>query len=499
MKRFMSIWFPHLITDWYTVRHRELAGMPLVFTIKERGRLVITAANAEAEKQGVCTGMVAADAKAIMPGLQVVDEIPGQAERLLRAIGDWCIRFTPGVAIDMPDGLVLDISGCAHLWGGEQEYLKDIVAKLGKRGYDIRVAIAGTIGTAWAIARFGQGMEIIEPGAQVDALLRLPPAALRLEPLVLDRLRKLGFQRVESFIGIKRSALRRRFGEGLLLRLDQALGKEPEVIVPLQHIAPYEERLPCMNPIRTAAGIEIAIQTLLEMLCKRLKGEEKGIRIAMLKCYRIDGQIVQAEISTNKATRNTSHLFKLFELKIPGIEPALGIELFTLEATKAEDIDAAQEALWTVEGCGPGDTDLAELLDRIAGKVGADSIRRYLPQEHYWPERSIKNTVSLTEKPVTGWQTNKPRPTHLLAKPETIEVTVPMPDYPPMLFRYKGTLHNVNKADGPERIEQEWWQEQGLYRDYYCLEDEGGARYWVFRLGSYDSGEPQWYIHGFFA
>jgi len=499
-KRFMSIWFRHLTTDWQAIRRPELCHVPFVFAAKERNRIIITATNIEAEKQGIHIGMAAADAKAIVPGLQVLDDKPGQAAKLLIAIGEWCIRYTPVVAVDLPNGLVLDVSGCAHLWGGEREYLKEIITKLRSKGYDVRAAIADTIGTAWAIARFGKLTPIIEPGGQTMALLSLAPAALRMEPLILERLQKLGFYKIESFMGISRSALRRRFGQGLLQRLDQALGREDEPIIPLQPIAPYEERLPCLEPIRTATGIEIAIEKLLEQLCKRLQQEGKGMRTGILKCYRVDGKTVQIEIGTTRASRSTGHLFKLFELKISNIEPALGIELFVLEAPKVEDISPEQEALWASEDCGLEDMDLAELLDRIAGKIGADAIHRYLPQEHYWPERSVKASSSLLEKPATGWRTDRPRPTRLLAKPEAIEVTVPIPDYPPMLFIHKGNLHQVKKSDGPERIEREWWLDAGEHRDYYIIEDQDGARYWVFRSGHYsDEGPATWFLHGFFA
>jgi len=496
----MSIWFRHLTTDWLANRRPELKELPFVFTAKERGRIVVTAANILAEQQGIHITMAAADAKAIVPALKVVDEIPGQAAKLLNAIGEWCIRYTPIVAADLQDGLILDISGCAHLWGGEREYLKEIVNQLRRRGYDTRAAIADTIGTAWAIARFGSITPIIEPGGQVEAIISLPPAALRLEPVVLEKLQKLGFIKVERFISITRSALRRRFGQGILQRLDQAIGREIEVITPLQPVAAYEERLPCLEPIRTATGIEIAIQKLLNLLCKRLEQEGKGMRTAVLKCYRVDGKTVQTAIGTNRASRNTGHLFKLFELKIATIEPALGIELFVLDATKVEDITPEQEVLWSGEECGLEDLGLAELLDRIAGKVGADTIHRYLPQEHYWPERSAKPSPSLLEKPHTDWRTERPRPTRLLARPEPIEVTVPVPDYPPMLFIYKKELHQIKKADGPERIEREWWLEAGEHRDYYCVEDQDGMRYWVFRLGHYSGDKSaEWFIHGFFA
>jgi len=498
-KRFLSLWFRHLTTDWLTLRQPELKEVPFVFTTPVRGRVVVTAANVLAEAQGIVVGMAAADAKAIVLHMQVVDNIPAQAAKLLNALGEWCIRYSPLIAVDLSDGLILDISGCAHLWGGEREYLKEIITRLRSKGYDVRGAIADTVGTAWAVSRFARVTPIIEPGGQANALLPLPPAALRLEPVILERLQKLGFYKVENFIGVGRSVLRRRFGQEFLLRLDQALGNEDEPLHLLQPPEPYSERLPCLEPIRTATGIEIAIKTLLENLCHRLQGEGKGLRAAILKGYRVDGQIIQADIGTNRATHHTGHLFKLFELKIPLLEPDLGIELFTLEAPKVEDVSPEQEALWSPEGCGLEDTGLAELLDRLANKIGAANIHRYLPQEHYWPERSIKLAPSLKEKPQTTWRTGRPRPSLLLPRPERIEVTAPVPDYPPMVFIYKDETHHIKKADGPERIEREWWLDEGPHRDYYQVEDREGRRYWLFRLGHYSGAESEWYIHGFFA
>ncbi len=498
-KRFVAIWFRHLLTDWLTLRRPALGEIPFVLAIKDHGRLVITAANSLAEQQGLSVGMVAADAKALIPSLEIMDNLPGQEIKLLTALGKWCIRYTPTIALDPPHGLILDVSGCAHLWDGERSYLKEIVTRLRSKGYDVRAAMADTIGTAWAISRFGKLRAIIESKGQAEALISLPPASLRLEPDVLERLQKLGLRTISSFISIPRPALRRRFGPGLLQRLDQALGNEEEPLKSLQPVEPYQERLPCLEPIRTVKGIEIALQRLLEILCTRLHQEGKGLRNAVFKGYRIDGKVVQMEIGTSLASHNTRHLFKLFELKISTLEPALGIELFTLEAPKVEAIPPVQEALWAGK---PGleDSAVAELLDRLAVKVGANTIHRYLPDEHYWPERSIKVSSSILEKPVMIWRSERPRPVQLLAIPERIEVTAPIPDYPPMLFRHKGEVHQVKKADGPERIEREWWLEGGQHRDYYHVEDENGQRYWLFRSGHYqDGGSDQWFIHGFFA
>jgi protein ImuB len=497
-KRFVAIWFRHLTTDRMIRYQPALKDIPFVVAAPNHGRMIVTAANFIAQNNGVQIGMAVADCRAILPELQVFDENPGLINKVLKGLAEWCIRFTPIAAVDAPDGLILDASGCTHLWGGEDAYLKDIFTRLKNIGYEVKVAMADTIGAAWAVCRYGKKMQIVEPGNQITALLTLPPTALRLETAIVERLEKLGLYSVQSFIKMPRSALRRRFGEPLLTRIDQAIGQAIEVAEPVIPIEPYHLRLPSLDPIRTVVGIEIALEKLLELLCKRLTEEEKGLRKCVFKCYRVDNNIQQIEISTNRPSRNVKHLFKLFEIKIVQIEPALGIELFILEAPVVEDMPAAQEAIWNIN-TNNNEMQIAELLDRITGRLGMNVIHRYLPDEHYLPERSIKIASALDEQALTNWRTDLPRPIHLLKQPEPIEVSVAIPDYPPILFHYKSKLHTVQKSDGPERIEQEWWLQDGLYRDYYCIEDEQGSRFWIFRSGNYKSLDPKWFIHGFFA
>ncbi|HKZ38359.1 MAG TPA: DNA polymerase Y family protein [Chryseolinea sp.] len=496
-KRFVSIWFRHLTTDWFALNQPQLREMPFVLRAPSHGRMIVTAANAAAQALGIDCGMALADSRAIMPELHVSDDKPDLVDKLLKRLAEWCIRFTPSVAVDLPDGLLLDATGCAHLWGGDLSYLEEIVKKLTARGYDVRAAIADTIGASWAIARFGKGSLVIPSGTHIEALHSLPPEALRLEMDTVERLHKLGLHRINQFMGMPRSSLRRRFGQHFLDQLDFALGREKEIIEPVQPVEPYQERLPCLDPIVTAAGIEIALDRLLKILCHRLQQEQKGLRQAVFKGYRVDGKVEQVNIGTNRPSHNVTHLFKLFEIKLQTIEPALGIELFVLEAPKVEDYYPFQEKLWEQSG-GLEDERLSELLDRLGSKTGVQAIR-YLPDEHYWPERSFKTASSLQEKLTTAWRSDKLRPLQLLSKPERIEVTAPIPDYPPMLFQHKGKLHRIIKADGPERIEQEWWLQQGQHRDYYRVEDEEGHRYWLFRLGHYDDKRFQWFLHGFFA
>ncbi|WP_345951994.1 DNA polymerase Y family protein [Mucilaginibacter sp. PAMB04274] len=498
-KRFISIWFRHLLTDWLALRRPELKAVPFVLAAPVHNRMVIIAANNLAEAQGITAGTTAADAKAVIPDLLVIDAVPGQAEKILKAAGGWCIRYSPVVAIDLPNGLIINASGCAHLWGGEEAYLQAILTALKNKGYHVRGAMASTIGAAWAMARYGSNKLIIPPADQATALLALPPIALRLESLLLERLHKLGFYTIQKIAVLPRRALQRRFGMELLLRLDQAFGHEEEHLEPLNPPEPYHVRLPFLEPIRTPEAIAQAILKLLEMMCLRLRQEGKGLRSAILKGYRIDGKLVNIAIGTNRPVVHIEHLFKLFELKIPQIEPALGIELFTLDAPRVEDLSADQEALWASDGCGLNTIALSELLDRLANKLGTGSIQRYLPQERYWPEHTIRLANTLTEQTEANWRIGKPRPTILLPKPERIEVTALLPDNPPMLFIYKGVRHIIRKADDAERIEREWWRDKGQHRDYYVVEDQEGRRYWLFRSGHYNSESSEWYIHGFFA
>lgn len=496
--RYLSIYFTNLLCDYLAIKKPELKDKVYVFTMSQGNRIMVTATSKEAEKQGIFANSVLADAKALVPDILAFDDKTDFNKKLLVRIAKWAIRYSPIVSIDLPDGIIIDSSGCSHLLGGEGNYLETILNKLKESGYNCRGAISDTIGTSWAVARMGRKSPLIAPSQQYNALLNLPPIALRLEQPIIQRLHKLGFDKIGKFIQLPASMLRRRFGQEFLLRLGQALGTEKETLNPIIVKPPYEERLFCLEPIRTKPAIEIAIEKLLEALCTRLSKEGLGIRSAELKGYRLDGKITETIIGTNQPTHQIPHLAKLFELKIDQIEPDLGIELFILTATKTEHVLIHQEKLWSGKP-GLADKSLAQLLDRLAGKVGPQAIRRYIPQAHYWPERSLRPAVSLEEKTEIKWQKSNPRPMEMLHKPAAIQVTAPIPDYPPMNFRYRDELHMVRKADGPERIEREWWMEPGEHRDYYILEDDKGRRYWVFRSGHYDEEHSAWFLHGFFA
>ncbi|WAC42531.1 Y-family DNA polymerase [Pedobacter sp. SL55] len=496
-KRYVAIWFPHLGCDALAIHQQVLKGQPYALVSQERNKQWIINVSYEAQQLGLRPNMPLADARISLPSLQAFSYQTQAVEECLMALAHWCIRFTPYVALVPPDGLLLEVAGCTHLWKNEATYLQAISKRLAEH-YQLKIAIADTIGAAWAMVHYGN-QQIIAPKQQLAALLPLPPQALRLDVAIVERLAKLGFHHIESFIRIAPNTLRRRFGDEINLRIGQALGYQHETFVAIEEPHPYQERLPCLEPIQTANGIAIAVEKLLEKLCTQLQKKDLGLRSAVLKTYRLDGKLQQISIGTNQPSIHIKHLFKLFELKINQLEPDLGIELFVMEASKVERLPQQQEALWQVAQQTKL-TEISELLDRISIKAGKNAVRRYLPQANHWPEHSIKAVSDVTQQAEIAWPLHKPRPTVLLNQPEPIQVSAPIPDYPPMNFSYKGEVHRIVKADGPERIEREWWLTEGLHRDYYGVEDEKGQRYWIFRLGHYHSNKAaQWFIHGYFA
>jgi protein ImuB len=394
----------------------------------------------------------------------------------------------------------LDITGCAHLWGGERPYLQEVNRKIQSLGYHVKTAIADTIGAAWALAHYARHSQIIEQDLYAENILTLAPESLRLKPNISERLHKLGLKEIRDLLSLPRASLRRRFGDTLMKRLNQTFGIEEEIINPIMPLELYAERLSSMEPIQTRKGIEIALEKLLESICTRLAREQKGLRTAIFTCYREDGKTAEISIHTNSPSHHAAHLYKLFDNDISTISPGSGIEVFALTAPKVEDLPAAQEKIWEGPGGGLQDQRISELYDRLTANKEVIAVHRFLPAEHHLPEKSFKLAESLSEQTTQCWKSDLPRPLYLLSPPEQIEVTAPIPDYPPMFFLFQGRRHKIIKADGPERIEQEWWIQRGRHRDYYIVEDEEGKRYWLFRSGHYDEEKTyKWFIHGFFS
>jgi protein ImuB len=503
MRRVISLFLPH----WPIDRCRgnsARSDRPFVFVTSIAGKRVITAANAAAAGEGIVPGMGLADARALRPDLDVGEaDFTGNAVALAR-LARWCDRFSPWTAPYGADGIFLDVTGCAHLFGGEAALVAQLVERLARQGIACRAALADTLGAAWAIARFGGGIVAVVPqGETQKALAGLPVAALRLEAEVAALLLRLGLRSIGELYALPRAALASRCGESVALRLDQALGLAPEPLSPLLPEKRYWSRRSFVEPVATQEAIAAATQELLASLCQRLTEEGVGARKLTLALYRVDGRIEEAMIGTALPSRDARHLWRLFEERLPMLDPGLGVEDMVLTAQVAEKLAPTQfgfSGSIGKDGVGKGATDLAVLVDRLTNRLGTNAVARPAAHESYLPERAIRFLPALHHAGNATWHPGKLRPVRLLPRPEPVEAVAPVPDDPPLFFRWRHMTHRVRRADGPERIANEWWRETSEPRDYYRVEDEDGRRFWLYRAGLYRAEHrPLWFMHGFFG
>jgi protein ImuB len=477
---------------------------PLILTARTGNRQMVAAACPAARALGLAPGMAVAQARALVPGLDVGDADAEADAALLHGLALFAARrWTPRAAVTPPDGLFLDLSGVAHLFGGEEALCGRFIRFCARLGLTARIAVAGTWGAAHALARFsGEAIALCPNGAEAEALAPLPLAALRVEEPVLAAARRLGLETVGDLLQLPRAPLQRRFGKSLLARLDQALGRTAEAVDPVVPEDPPSAILRFAEPIATAEAIAEALGLLMSRLIATLREAGLAARTLDLLCERIDGRVERVAIGTVRATRDRDHLLRLLAMKIERIEPGFGLDSMRLVAGRIEPL--APEQLSPEQLSNEKAPDgLAPLVDRLAGRLGHRRLYRMSAVESDVPERSIRRIGPLASPlPWPKW----PRPVRLLSPPERVDnVLYELPDQAPVRFSWRGRLHRIRRADGPERIHGEWWKrraEAEAVRDYFQVEDEEGARFWLYRRGDgVDSrtGDLSWYLHGVFG
>jgi len=472
----------------------------LVTTHKVGNRMLIAAACDRAQALGLTPGMAVTQARALFPDLNIQDADPeGDAALLTRLALFAARRWTPRAGVAGVDGLWLDLSGVTHLFGGEERMCRRIIAFCARMGLAARIAVADTFGAAYALARHRrEPMTLCPPGRQAEMLAPLSLALLRLDEVQLATASRLGIDRIGALVAMPRAPLQRRFGNPLLSRLDQALGRIAEPFDPIVPEDPPSILLRFQDPIGSAEAIAEAIGAALRALVTDLQRKGLAARLLRLICTRVDNQDEEAAIGTARATRDCAHLLRLLLPKIETIDPGFGIERMTLTAERVEPL-GAQPIDGELTGEKPA-PDLALLIDLLAGRIGARRLYRTSAVESDVPERSLRRLEPLAA--ATNWP-SWPRPTRLFARPEPLSsVMALLPDQPPRRFTWRGRSYRVTRADGPERVHGEWWRrraEAEAVRDYFQVEDEDGRRFWVFRKGDgVDSrtGDLSWWMQG---
>ncbi len=463
---------------------------------------MLHAVNAPARALGLYPAMPLAQAQAMIPALRVEPADPAGDAAGLGGIAAWCLRYAPLTAPDPPDGIRIDATGCAHLFGGEAGLLDGIVGRLKRAGLAARAAIADTPGAAWALARHEAApVSVVAPGGHAAALRALPVAALRLPEASVAALGRVGLERIGQLMDAPRAPLALRFAEALR-RLDQVVGK---VFEPIEPVWPPEcvwARRGFLEPLLTAEAFTCAIADLCGSVCRDLEKRGLGARRMDLLFERVDGTHQVLRIGTARPTREQKHLARLLDEQLDQVDPGLGVEAMRLTVSLAEGFTRTQPAS-LLEGR-DHQPDVAVLVDRLVNRLGAEHVYRAAPVESDVPERSVRRIPPLAGQQRQTWPKHLPRPSRMLTPPQPVEAIAMLPDQPPAVFTWRRQRHRIRRADGPERILGEWWRHDGelqASRDYWQVEDEDGRRFWLYRSGDGvdpATGDLRWFLHGFF-
>lgn len=474
----VSLWFPRLPSDRF-LRARAVEG-PFVLTQAQNNANRVYCLNQAAEARGLHRGMSFSDARAFCPDLVSRPADPQADARFLAMLRRWALRWCPWVGLEGRDGLVMDVTGSAHLFGDEDAMIERLRASVARAGLTLQIGQGATRGAAWARAHFGEGA----------ALADLPVAALRLDDNTVTALQRMGLRRIGQLDENPRAPLTRRFGRELLLRLDQALGRQSEQISHEVEPPHYGVRMTLPEPIGLEDDVMAGAARLLDRLCDKLRDAQTGARVLCLTLRRVDGDAQDVELRLARPLRDPARILPLFQRGIAGVDAGFGIDQMRLEAMQIEDLPAEQIA--TAGTRDPG--RLGDLISRIGTRIGLENVQRFLPADSHIPERSFIIAPAAYSKPESGWQALRPRPI-LLFPPEPIAAHGPRP---PERFRWRRMILTTGRATGPERITPEWWLvddawQSGL-RDYWRVETRQGRRLWMFHTPQ----NPGWFVQGEF-
>ena len=481
--------------------------LPVALAVEGPHGPVIHATNRAAEAEGIHPGARVVDMRALCPNARITFADVAGDKAALAKLMLWARRWCPWTATDGAAGLVLDTTGSDHLFGDEPAMLREIEGKLSSLGLTSSLATAPTHGAAWALSRLGAVREVCLPDQLAARMAPLPVRALRLNGDTVLLLKRLGLKTVGDLAAVPRISLARRFSRAdlianPLLRLDQMMGRLAEPVSSPDDPPRFAVQA---NLPETVQDPTPHLPALCAELCAGLHAAGFGARRVTVTVYRTDGEVSQVSVATAQATRDPSHLAKLFEGKLDKIDPGFGFDLITLAASVAEKQATVQRRL---DGGADDGAELARLIDRLTARLGADAIRRPVGHESHLPERRENWQTAQIAAPPTAAATPPPlhmaRPLRLFDYPEEVRVLYAVPEGPPAQFVWRRVTHRVTRFAGPERIAPEWWHDRPgtRLRDYYRIEEQTGRRFWIYRAGILGDGRgevPRWFIHGVFG
>jgi protein ImuB len=499
------LWLPHLSTDRLKRSGDAPVDRPLAAYATTGNAFVLTALDAQAATCGLTSGMPLADARALCPTLHAVETDQSADARFLDAIAAWCERYTPVVALDPPEGLFLDITGCAHFFGGERPLRAAILNSLARQRLNARAAIAPTPAAAWALARFGK-QRIVEPAGLHDALASLPVAALRVSPQAQALLERFGLKRIGQIANAPRAPFAARAGQDVMRRLDLAYGRVREALTPRRPPPPVTAFRRFVEPITTIETVLIVADDLCADIVAQCDQKGAGARRLCLHLFGVDGRTRSVSLGLSQPERIACVIMRLLSDRLTRaaetFDSAFGFEAMRLDAIEVTPLVYVEGDL--ENQIAHDSRSEARLVDALVVRLGADRVSRPHFGDTHAPERAggwRTVTQSSPPSPRPPEDGVMRRPLTLLARAQPIEAMAEVPDGPPMRFRWRRIVREVSRAEGPERITPHWLRaSDARTRDYYRVEDTNGRRYWLYREGLYGGvSAPRWFMHGLFA
>jgi protein ImuB len=541
-RRILSVWLPRLPTDRLRRLQRQNGvaaspdDAPLIVTAKIDNALQLVALNDAAAHAGLMAGMPLATARAMLPALEVIDADPVADAKTLNAIADWCDRFTPLVALDGADGLFLDITGCAHLFGGEARMMAAVCDGLSRQGFIVSGAIAGTAVAARALTRHAHG-RIVAAGGEATAVAPLSIATLGADEKIVRGLNRAGLKSIGDVALRSPAEITARFGAAFTATLQQALGLGDAPISPRKPAPDYVVERRFADPVATHDVIMLTLSSLAAVLTTAMERHGKGARLLEAGFFRTDGAVRTICVEAGQPITHPDVVARLFAEKLDALadplDPGFGFDLIRLSALHTVGVTAVQHGFDTSANEAE---DVGHLVDRLVARIGRRRVIRYVPQDTHIPEHEA---LPIPAQEAVGGGSVWPvpikseppaRPLRLFARPEAIDVTADFPDGAPAQFRWRRNLHVIVRAEGPERIAMEWWRHRDaegedeedefaelhppqpetdlqkrdgsvLTRDYFRAEDRQGVRYWIYREGVFgrEVDKFRWFLHGLFA
>jgi protein ImuB len=485
MKRILCIRFPHWPLQRLFNAQPALRRKAVAIYEERRGRWI-----------------VASNQRGVVPGMPVAEAGDAHLERhdpavdlaTLKRIAQWCEQFSPLVGLEegeRPESLFLDVTGLTAIFGSEEALAERVVRAFARRGLSAQVAIADTLGAAWAATHGDETPRIVAPG-DFEALLHLPTTALRLPPKTTQTLAELGIQSIGQLLSLPRDGLAARLGHKLIDRLDQFTGQKAEAIDVVRVLPEIVCERQFDYPIENREVIDVAMAQLVEQAAAELTRRQQGA--VQLECLlTCQEEAIPLAVGLYEACCDARHLLGLlrtqFERRLL-TSPVLAVRVAVLQSAK---LVYRQRELFSANH--KHDREFALLIDRVSSRLGREAVLRATLAADAQPEYAYRYEIlagNAKRQLATEPRPLPKRPLFVESRPIPLEVLAIVPGGPPMQFRLNGQPHRTRRTWGPERIQTGWWRGRYIRRDYYRVESESGHCFWLF------CSKGKWFLHGVF-